>query len=54
MFLIWCVKSDQALHVCPSKVSDEEEVRGPLEFETREDEAGPSTTGASSSRPRKL
>ena len=54
MFLIWCVRSDQALHACPSRISDEEVVRDPLEFETREDEAGPSTAGASSSRPCKL
>ena len=54
MFLIWCVKSDQALHAYPSRISEEEEVRDPPELETREDEAGPSTTGASSSRPCKL
>ena len=54
IFLIWCGKSDQALHACPSRISDEEEVRDPPKFETREDEAGPSTTGASASRPRKL
>ena len=53
--------SDQALHACSSRISDEE-VRGssdvtqprPEEVETRRDEAGPSAAGASSSHPRKL